>query len=76
MKYNAGRKGYFKSTMLKEGFYDYQYLVKSEIHSTNYLEGDHFETENEYEILIYYYSFELNTDLLIGYFPITRNPRY
>ncbi len=76
MKYSAGRNGYFKSIMLKEGFYDYQYLVNSKIHSANHLEGDHFETENEYEILIYYYSFELNTDLLIGYFPITKNPRY
>ncbi len=75
MKYSNGRGGYIKSVLLKEGFYDYQYLVKSSIFSANYIEGDHFETENEYEILVYYYSFELDTDLLIGYFPISRNRR-
>jgi len=41
----------------------------------NYIDGDHFETENEYEILVYYHSFELGTDLLVGYFVRSRNPK-
>lgn len=76
MEYQQNRKGYYKSILLKQGFYDYQYWVESTELQANYLEGDHFETENEYEILVYYYSFELNTDLLIGYFILTRNPGY
>ncbi len=76
MEYQQNRQGYYRLIMLKQGFYDYQYLVESPDLPVNYLEGDHFETENEYEILVYYYSFELNTDLLIGYFILTRNPGY
>jgi len=75
MRYLDGRKAYYASILLKEGFYDYQYVVKSPLYPLNYFEGDHFETENEYDILIYFYSFELNADLLWGYFPISRNAR-
>jgi len=75
MQYLEGRNGYYSNQLIKEGFYDYQYIVKSPYHTMNHFEGDHFETENEYDILIYYYSFEIDADLLWGYFPITRNAR-
>lgn len=44
---------YGGSLLIKQGWYDYQYLVKGEGKSTNFLEGDHINTENFYEILIY-----------------------
>jgi hypothetical protein len=75
MTYISSRQGYYTNRLLKEGVYDYQYVVQAPDLTQNYFEGDHFQTENEYEILIYYYSFELNADLLLGYFPISRNAR-
>jgi len=73
LTYITENGGYFGSIFLKEGEYDYQYLVESETADENEFEGNHFQTENEYEILLYYYSRELNTDLLIGYFQIKEN---
>jgi len=76
MTYLNARNGYYITILLKQGYYDYQYLVEGSNLPLNYIEGDHFETENEYEILVYYNSFELNTDLLVGYFVLSRNPKY
>ncbi len=75
LKYIEGKNVYYSSILIKEGYYDYQYVVKSLSIPLNYFEGDHFETENEYDILIYFHSFTLGADLLWGYFPITRNGR-
>ena len=41
----------------------------------NQIEGNHFETENMYEVLVYYRPFQPNADLLIGYFVIPVNQR-
>ena len=68
--------GYYGETLMKQGFYDYQYLVSGQGYDPNYFEGNHFETENEYEILVYQYSFQMDVDLLIGYFVMSRNQRY
>jgi hypothetical protein len=76
MEYIKELKSYYAVFMMKQGIYDYQYLVEGDNTNENYFEGDHFQTENEYEILIYYYSFQLDVDLLIGYFTMSRNPRY
>jgi len=62
--------------LLKQGFYDYQYWVpSSSTLDSNELEGNHFQTENVYEVLIYYRPFQPNVDLLVGYFPIPVNAR-
>ena len=76
LEYFEERRGYYGLILLKQGIYDYQYLVGGQSKDPNSLEGNFFQTENEYEILIYYYSFEIDADLLIGYFNISRNPRY
>ncbi len=34
-----------------------------------------FQTENVYDILVYYRPFQPNADMLIGYFVIPVNPR-
>jgi hypothetical protein len=39
------------------------------------LEGSHFETENLYEVLIYYRPFRPNADLLVGYYQLPVNGR-
>jgi hypothetical protein len=40
-----------------------------------FFEGSHFQTENEYEILVYYRPFKPSADLLIGYVRLMKNPR-
>lgn len=75
MKYYAEKGTYETTLLLKQGFYNYQYLVDSPSVDANYIEGNHFETENVYEVLVYNRPFRPNADLLIGYFVIPVNPR-
>ncbi len=57
MHYNAGLKGYVGEGLLKQGYYDYQYLYYPEPQNpglTSLVEGDFSETLNEYQIFVYY----------------------
>lgn len=74
MVYNASAGAYETTLLLKQGLYNYQYHVEGKTDPT-YFEGSHFETENVYEILVYYRPFRPNADLLIGYFVLPVNPR-
>ena len=53
---------------LKQGYYNYQYILQNDGNpsSQKTLEGDYWETENSYTILIYYKSFTDRNDQLIG----------
>jgi len=75
MKYYPNKAAYEVTLLLKQGLYNYQYLVDSPTLPANYFEGSHFETENTYEVLVYNHAFQPNADLLIGYFVIQANPR-
>lgn len=75
MKFNTEVGGYQNTVLLKQGWYNYQYLVEDSQLPPNYFEGSHFETENFYEVFFYYRPFQPNADLLIGYFPIPINSR-
>lgn len=62
--------------LLKQGLYDYQYWIPpSSRQDSNLFEGNHFQTENVYEVLVYYRPFQPNADLLVGYFLLPVNPR-
>ena len=76
LEYVPEIQSYYGVFLMKQGFYNYQYLVESSQLKPNHFEGDHFQTENEYDVMIYYYSFQLDVDLLIGYFTVTKNPRF
>ena len=55
MKYDSLSKSYFNKSILKQGYYNYIYVVKnSQEISTRKIEGSHFETSNEYVVKIYY----------------------
>lgn len=57
MKYNYARKGYEASIFLKQGYYNYEYvLLRDNDKSADdmFVEGMHQETENDYMILVYY----------------------
>jgi hypothetical protein len=75
MRYDSSRQEYHASALLKQGWYDYQYMVRSKELPPYQLEGSHFQTENTYEILVYYRPFKPNADLLIGYVRLEKNQR-
>lgn len=75
MLYDSATQEYKAQFLLKQGWYDYQYYVKSNTLPPYALEGTHFETENMYEIFVYYQPFQPKADLLIGYLNLYRNPR-
>ena len=66
MKYNTTINSYQGSYVLKQGHYDYQYILSSEKRE-NEIEGNKRETNNIYEIFVYYRSQQLAADILIGY---------
>ncbi|MBL0358988.1 MAG: DUF5103 domain-containing protein [Chitinophagaceae bacterium] len=62
-------KGIYEGTQyLKQGYYDYSYLLvdKNDPTQRTELEGNYWETENVYTILVYYKSFTDQSDQLIG----------
>jgi len=57
MLFNFDKKGYELKLFLKQGYYNYQYLFKENNEKTGdvgFIEGNHWETENDYAIFTYY----------------------
>lgn len=75
MRYNSSTGAYESRQFVKQGWYDYQYILESPNQKSTVIEGSHFETENVYEVAIYYRPFRPNADLLIGYYLVPVNPR-
>lgn len=73
MKYNFQSAGYELSLLLKQGYYNYQYVYVADgakkADSVN-LEGSFFLTENEYEIYAYYRDMASRYDKLVGFVTI------
>ncbi len=58
MLFNKESGGYFSTLLLKQGYYNYQYLFvpydkKNPVDVTR-IEGNHWETKNDYTIFVYY----------------------
>ncbi len=69
MIYDYNRKGYVKTILVKQGYYNYQYMLKyfdQEVADVSFIEGNHWETRNEYTISVYYREPGDNYDRLIG----------
>lgn len=68
MVFNAEKGMYETSAFLKQGYYSYTYALsnKNEADYNNALDGNYWETENNYTVLIYYKSFMDRVDQLIG----------
>ncbi|MGC4022198.1 MAG: DUF5103 domain-containing protein [Cyclobacteriaceae bacterium] len=75
MRYNSTSGVYESRQYVKQGWYDYQYVLESKNQPPYLIEGSHFETENIYEVAIYYHPFRPNADLLVGYYIVNLNPR-
>lgn len=55
MVYDESLGAYVKTMLLKQGLYNYQYVVSPASDNTerNPIEGDYYETDNEYLLLLY-----------------------
>ncbi|MBC7382464.1 MAG: DUF5103 domain-containing protein [Bacteroidia bacterium] len=68
MYYNKSRQRYDLEVPLKQGRYEYCYAVKNDkgVADETPLEGNHFQTENEYMVLVYTRNLIYGYDELIG----------
>ncbi|MDQ3109623.1 MAG: DUF5103 domain-containing protein [Bacteroidota bacterium] len=58
LKYNYALHGYEASVYLKQGYYNYEYVLlrdNDKAADDMFVEGMHQETENEYTVLVYYH---------------------
>lgn len=68
LSFNADKGVYERTQLMKQGYYNYGYLLvdENDPRQTTELEGNYWETENAYTILVYYKSFTDQSDQLIG----------
>ena len=69
MDYNKNKELYEKAIMVKQGFTNYQYVIADKtgkIDNENAIDGNFFETENNYFILVYYRENNQRYDRIIG----------
>ncbi len=65
MVYDVDRQLYTGRLRLKQGFYDFQYYVDSD--KPHAVEGNFRETENMYEVIVYYNDPFRTFDRIVGY---------
>ncbi|MES2543923.1 MAG: DUF5103 domain-containing protein [Bacteroidota bacterium] len=69
MDYNEAKGVYEKAIMIKQGFTNYQYVVadsKGVIDNENAIDGNFYQTENDYFTLVYYRENGQRYDRIIG----------
>jgi len=69
MVYDPKRKAYQCSLLLKQGYYGYIYVFTPEgssVGDQGFFEGNHWETENQYTIFVYYHPLSGLYDQLIA----------
>ena len=74
MVYNRSTRRYENTLLLKQGAYNYQYLVFPEggtVGSTAEVEGDFYETSNEYVVRVYHRPRGSRFDRLVGVSQLT-----
>lgn len=72
MEYDRELGGYRADILLKQGWYDYIYYTPGDPYM---IEGSHFETRNDYEILVYVKPQGRTYDILAGYVFFSSDPR-
>jgi hypothetical protein len=69
MEYNRQSGQYEKALLMKQGYYNYQYVFVPDGETRGTVqpaEGSHFQTENEYTVVVYYRPSGARYDRLIG----------
>lgn len=70
MTYNHNEHGYETTLFLKMGYYNYLYAYLQngqKVAEPEFLEGNHWETTNTYDIYVYYREYGEHYDRLIGF---------
>jgi hypothetical protein len=69
MFYDTNNNKYLNSLLLKQGVYDYTYVwIDKDGKADDFaLEGSYFETENDYQLLVYYRPSGARWEELVGY---------
>jgi hypothetical protein len=72
LQYNLEKRSYDKLLFLKQGYYNYRYVLVTEENSLiksdhSYFEGSYRETENDYQLFIYHRDPSESYDKLINY---------
>lgn len=69
MKYNKSSGLYENTLLIKQGFYNYQYVVLNKDGSIDegFISGDFDVTENEYQVLVYFRDLGARYDQIIGF---------
>ncbi len=70
MTYNIEKQQYEATILLKQGYYSYTYIRASDDFKTidySEIDGSFYQTENEYEVFVYYYDYSMGYDRCIGY---------
>ena len=65
LQYDETKAAYLGRVLLKQGIYNYQFISSNPLN--NNLEGNHSETENYYEVLVYFRKPGERFDSFIGY---------
>ena len=76
MYYDADRRAYRCQALLKQGFYNYAYAVNmqgKDYADLSFLEGSHWQTENDYQILVYNREIGSRYDRLVGFATFSSN---
>ncbi len=69
MTWDPTRKAYTAAILLKQGFYDFSYVTmppKARTPDITAIEGSHFQTENDYLVLVYFTDRMQRLDRLVG----------
>jgi hypothetical protein len=77
VSYNFDRQGFEASLLLKQGYYNYHYVMlpnDSKIGSTEMMEGNFFDTNNEYYFYIYHKPIGSRYDRLVNVTRILAHP--
>lgn len=69
MVFDPGTRRYTCELYLKQGFYDYEYVFKpdgSTVGDASFFEGNHWDTENQYTIFVYWHPLSGLYDQLVA----------
>ena len=69
MTYSSEEGGYMLTTLLKQGFYDFTYATIAKgttAPDLTVVEGSHYQTENDYLVLVYLTDYQQRYDRLVG----------
>jgi len=70
MQYNSEKKQYEVSVYLKQGYYNYHYVLNDSTTNrvdVSYIEGTHYQTRNDYYIYVYHRAVGDRHDSFVGF---------